>query len=308
MSTPEPEAAVPAVVPVCYRHPSRETYIRCNRCERPICPDCMTNAAVGFQCPECVAEGAASVPRERSRLGVIVPTKPYVTYVIIALCVAGFGYQQIVGANEVAADLAMRPAYIAVFDQYYRLVTSMFLHYGLLHIGFNMLVLWMLGPQIESVIGHVRFAVLYLVAGVGGSVASFWFSDVNTAAAGASGAIFGLMGAYLIVGRHLGADVTQVLGLIGINVVIGFVIPNTDWRAHLGGLATGVLVALVLVHAPKRHQVIAQVAGVTAIVAALVLVVLVRDQQITQLVIDQLGGLPVAAAPVGSSVLQATLQ
>ena len=281
-------------MPVCYRHSDRETYIRCNRCERPICPDCMTSAAVGFQCPECVAQGAASVRPVRTRLGAKVPTRPYVTYVLIALCLAGFGYEYLRGMNEVATDFAMRPAYIAVFDQYYRLFTSMFLHYSLLHIGFNMLVLWMLGPQIESALGHVRFAVLYLVAGLGGSVASFWFSDVNVAAAGASGAIFGLMGAYLVVGRKLGADVSQVLVLIAINVVIGFVIPNTDWRAHLGGLITGVLVAFVLAYAPPRNRVVTQVAGVVAIVAGLVLAVLIRDQQITQLVIDQLGGLPIA--------------
>ncbi len=186
-------------MPVCYRHPERETYIRCTRCERPICPDCMTSASVGFQCPECVAEGKASVRPVRTRLGAKVPTKPYVTYVLIALCVAGFGYSTSRGMNEVATDFAMRPAYIAVFDEYYRLFTSMFLHDSLLHIGFNMLVLWMLGPQIENALGHVRFAVLYLVAGLGGSVASFWFSDVAVAAAGASGAIFGLMGAYLVV-------------------------------------------------------------------------------------------------------------
>ena len=254
----------------------------------------MTNAAVGFQCPECVAEGAASVRPVRTRLGAKVPTKPYVTYVLIALCVAGFGYEYLAGMNEVATDLAMRPAYIAVFDQYYRLITSMFLHYSLLHIGFNMLVLWMLGPQIEYAIGHVRFTVLYFVAGLGGSVASFWFSDITIAAAGASGAIFGLMGAYLVVGRRLGADVSQVLVLIGINVVIGFVVPNTDWRAHLGGLVVGVLVAVVFAYAPARNRVVAQVAGIVAILAVLTFAVLVRDQQITQLVIDQLGGLPSA--------------
>ena len=100
------------------------------------------------------------------------------------------------------------------------------------------------------------------------------------------------MGAYLVVGRRLGADVTQVLVLIGINVAIGFVVPNTDWRAHLGGLITGVLVAYVLAYAPARNRVIIQVSGIVAIVAGLVLAVIIRDQQITQLVIDQLGGLP----------------
>jgi membrane associated rhomboid family serine protease len=270
-------------VPVCYRHPDRETYIRCNRCERPICPDCMTSAAVGFQCPECVAEGKASVRPVRTRLGARVPTKPYVTYTLIGLCVIVFGLQTVVGSDEIARDYAMNPVYVTVADQYYRLVTSMFLHYGIVHIGFNMLVLWMLGPQIENVLGHVRFAVLYLVAGLGGSVASLYFSQPQVFSAGASGAIFGLMGAYLVVGRRLGADVRQVLVLIAINVVIGFVYPGTDWRAHLGGLVTGAVVAAVMAYAPTRARLVAEVAGVVAVLAVLALVVLARDAELSGL-------------------------
>ena len=280
------------MVPVCYRHPDRETYIRCTRCERPICPDCMTSAAVGFQCPECVAEGAASVRPVRSRLGSKVPTKPYVTYALIGACVVVFGLQQLAavdprtGLDAISDQFAMWPLGIAIYDEYDRLFTAMFLHASILHIGFNMLVLWMLGPQIENVLGHVRFAILYVVAGLGGSIASFWFSAPYISGIGASGAIFGLMGAYLVVGRRLGADVAQVLGLVAVNVVIGFVVPGTDWRAHLGGLVTGVAVAFVMAYAPTKHRVASQVAGVVVVVAALVLFALMRDQALTQLVID----------------------
>lgn len=280
------------MVPVCYRHPDRETYIRCNRCERPICPDCMTSAAVGFQCPECVAEGAASVRPVRSRLGSKVPTKPYVTYALIAACVVVFGLQKLAsvdpstGLDAIADKYAMWPLGIAIYDEYYRLFTAMFLHASILHIGFNMLVLWMLGPQIENVLGHLRFGILYVLAGLGGSIASFWFSAPFISGIGASGAIFGLMGAYLVVGRRLGADVAQVLGLIAVNVVIGFVVPGTDWRAHLGGLVTGVAVAFVMAYAPTKHRVSSQVAGVVVVLAALVLFAMLRDQELTQLVIE----------------------
>ncbi len=284
-------------MPVCYRHPDRETYIRCTRCERPICPDCMTSASVGFQCPECVAEGRASVRPVRSRLGARVPTRPYVTFALIGICVAAFGWELARGIDTVANDWALSPVDVAVSNQYYRLVTSMFLHQSLIHIGFNMLVLWLLGPQLESVLGHVRFAVLYLVAGLGGSVASLIFSQpyvqvspgqyAATSSLGASGAIFGLMGAYLVVGRALRMDVSQVFGLIVLNLVLGFVIPNTDWRAHVGGLVVGALVGAVFAYAPVRHRVLIQAAGVVLVLAGLTVLVVWRDDALTrQLVSD----------------------
>ena len=108
-----------------------------------------------------------------------------------------------------------------------------------------MYVLYVLGPPLERLLGHGRFLALFLIAGLGGAVASFSFSSINTVSVGASGAIFGLMGALVVAGRHLRADITQVLVLIGINVVIGFIAPGIDWRAHLGGLLTGAAVAFV---------------------------------------------------------------
>jgi membrane associated rhomboid family serine protease len=285
MSTPD---ETPVGVPVCYRHPDRETYIRCGRCDRPICPDCMTSAAVGFQCPECVREGAKSVRPVRTRLGARVPTKPYVTYAIIAICVALFGLQFLApnepGTNfdTITAGFGMWPVGIALDDQYYRLLTSVFLHGSVIHIGMNMVFLYMLGPNLEYVLGHVRFAVLYLVSGLGGAVASFWFSSPNTVSVGASGAIFGLLGAYVVIGKRLNSDVTQVLVVIGINVAIGFFLGFVDWRAHLGGLLVGAVVALVLAYAPAKGRVLIQVLGVGAIVALLLVLVPVRDAQITQ--------------------------
>ena len=287
MSTPEASAAVPQQVPVCYRHPDRETYIRCARCERPICPDCMTSASVGFQCPECIADGRASVREPRTVLGARSISRPYVTLTLIGINVVLFGLELLSkadpssGTNAIATQFGMWPIGVAVNNEYYRLFTSMFLHLNVMHIGFNMLVLWMLGPQLEGLLGHVRFTVLYVVAGLGGSVASFWFSAPNVVGIGASGAIFGLMGAYVVVGRALRADISQVLGLIAINVVIGFVGGGIDWRAHLGGLATGALVAAIFAYAPKQQRVLWQVVGVVLVLAVLAVLVTTRDAALT---------------------------
>lgn len=246
----------------------------------------MTSAAVGFQCPECVAEGRASTPDVVSVLGTKPAERPLVTMTLIALNVLAYlaqltsGTDPLSGLDKIAAQYGMWPTGIALDDQYYRLVTAMFLHGSFLHIGFNMLVLWTLGPQLERILGHLRYTVLYLVAGLGGSVASFWFSSPGIVGVGASGAIFGLMGAYVVVGKKLRADIGQVLGLIAINVVIGFVAGGIDWRAHLGGLATGAAVAAVFAFLPRKP--VAQVLVVVAIVALLVWAVLVRDAALTE--------------------------
>jgi len=280
VSTPDPIGAPPQV-PVCYRHPDRETYIRCAHCDRPICPDCMTSASVGFQCPECVAEGAAAVPATRTRFGGVAISRPYVTLTLIGINVVVFGAEFLAGVDTVASNWGMWPVGVALDNEYYRLFTATFLHENLLHIGFNMLVLWMLGPQLEALLGHVRFTVLYLVAGLGGSVASFWFSSPSVVGIGASGAIFGLMGAYVVVGRALRADISQVLGLIAINVVIGFVGGGIDWRAHLGGLVTGALVAAIFAYAPTTQRVLWQVVGVVVVVVALGVLITMRDAALT---------------------------
>jgi membrane associated rhomboid family serine protease len=246
----------------------------------------MVSASVGFQCPECVAEGRASAPVLTSPLGTRVPSRPYVSYALIGICLVVFAFQTLLG-NEFDARWEMWPNGVAAFDQYYRLLTATFMHGGLLHIGFNMYVLWVLGPSLENLLGHVRFATLYLLAGLGGSVASFWFSDPRVPSLGASGAIFGLMGAYVVVGKALRADITQVLVLIGINVAIGFVASGIDWRAHLGGLVTGALVAAVFVHAPARNRVLVQVVACVAIVLLLAGLTVARDNAITTTLIEQ---------------------
>lgn len=238
----------------------------------------MISASVGFQCPECVSEGRASVREPRTRLGARIPSKAYVSLSLIGICVAAFIWQMLTGVNNVANDFGMFPAAIAANGEYYRLFTAMFLHGSFLHIAFNMYVLYLFGPQLENVLGHVRFGILYLLAGLGGSIASFWFSNPFVVSVGASGAIFGLMGAYAVVGRRLGSDTRQAIGLIGVNLVLGFVISGVDWRAHLGGLVTGVVVAAIFAYAPVRNRVFWQVIGVLAVCAVLAALVIIRDQ------------------------------
>lgn len=245
----------------------------------------MIPAAVGFQCPECVAASQAQVREPRTVFGGRLTSTSSVTLSLIGVCVVVFVLQSLAGVNAVAADWGMWPAGVAINGQWYRLLTSVFLHGSWLHLAFNMYVLYVLGPPLERLLGHARFLVLFLVSGLGGAVASFTFSVPNTVSVGASGAIFGLMGALVVAGRHLRADITQVLILIGINVVIGFLAPGVDWRAHLGGLLTGAAVAFVFSKAPSgKQQTLIQVAGCAGIVLVLAGIAVWRAAEIQALV------------------------
>lgn len=278
------EAAPPA--PVCYVHPGRETWIQCTRCDRPICPECMTAAAVGYQCPECVRAGAASIPMTRTVFGGTVTRDGAVTMSLIGSCAVLFVTITLLDLAGGLERWGMFPPAIALEGQWFRLVSSVFLHANWLHIGFNMYVLYILGPPLERVLGHGRFLTLYLLSGVGGAVASYWFSPIRTLSVGASGAIFGLMAAWIVVGRRLDRDVTQVIVLLGINVALGFVLGGVDWRAHLGGAVTGALVALLVTTGrgqEGRAQRGRQAAAAGAIMIGLVILTLMRSAQIQDL-------------------------
>jgi membrane associated rhomboid family serine protease len=246
----------------------------------------MRPAPVGFQCPECVGEASRTVRQPVTVVGGALITRPYVTYSLIAINVALFGVSFIIGINELAENFGMWPFGIVLYGEWWRLLTAAFLHGGLLHVAFNMYVLFALGPTLERVLGHARFVVLYLVAALGGSVASYVFSDPRTVSVGASGAIFGLMGALIVAGRRLRWDIRQVLILLAVNVVIGFISPSVDWRAHFGGLVVGALVAGVFVWTPpmfRSSRVLWQVLGVLAICLALVVVTVWRTGQVWDL-------------------------
>ncbi|MGP3960832.1 rhomboid family intramembrane serine protease [Nonomuraea sp. 3N208] len=278
--SPPPQPEQPAeAVPTCYRHPDKETWVRCQRCERPICPDCMRDAAVGFQCPECVAEGNRGIRQAKSTFGGNVVRTPFVTYTILVINVLVFGAQYLIG-NEVTGELAMWPAGVAVLDQYYRLITAAFVHGGVFHILFNCWALYVVGPYLERAFGHVRYVALYVISALGGSVLGLWLDPLNQPTVGASGAIFGLFGAVFVVGRRLNMDVRGIAVLIAINLVITFVVSGISWTGHIGGLITGSLLAGAIAYAPKNNRTLWQVLAIAGALALLAVLVVVRASAI----------------------------
>jgi membrane associated rhomboid family serine protease len=293
----------PAGVPTCYRHPDRETYIRCQRCEKPICPDCMRDAAVGFQCPDCIKEGAKSTRQAQAAYGGQRSANPNLTSIVLVginaavwVAVLATGWAKSTLVDRIAllptgtcGSSADPGSFYPRFDSeklcgnlpdgewfpgisdgaYWQLVTSMFAHVEIWHIGFNMLVLYFLGPQLEAVLGRARFLALYLASGLAGSVCVYWFSGQDTSTLGASGAIFGLMGALLVVAVKVGGNVQSILGWLAINAVFTIAVPGVSWQGHLGGFLGGVLITGMLVYAPKARRSQLQVAGLTLMVVAL---------------------------------------
>lgn len=257
----------------------------CQRCGRPICPDCQVPAAVGVQCPECVNEGHASMaqPVATRVRRAFRPrgSTPVVTYSLIAVCVLIYGIQWLTGNALTQAWTYYPPWTVA---EPWRMMTSTFLHSPntILHLLFNMYSLFLFGSVIESLVGRVRFLVLYLVSGFAGSVAVLLLAP-GIAVVGASGAIFGLLGAYFVITRHLGRGQIQVFIVIAINLVLGFVIPGVAWQAHLGGLIAGVAVALVYVSTRRRAQRTLQILSVVGIVVALVVLTVIGVALVPQL-------------------------
>src|SRR3954467_7287216 len=247
-----------SAVLTCYRHPGRETGVTCSRCERPICPECMTPASVGSQGPECVSGDSKSVRTARTMYGGKVRARADVTLALIAAnalvflltAASGAGVATGNGRSSIYDRFALVPALVAHGD-WYRIVSSMFLHYGILHIGFNMWALYVIGTPLEGMLGRSRFAALYFLSGIGGSVLSFSTGQVLTPAAGASGAIFGIFGAFFVILRRRNLETGGILGLIVINLVLSFTFANIDWRGHVGGLITGAAVGAVFAYAPS---------------------------------------------------------
>lgn len=252
----------PPQAPTCYRHPDRATYVRCNRCNRYICPECMRDAAVGHQCAECVGEGAKTVRQARTQFGGVPAATPLVTYVLIGINVVMFVLQTM--SSELERALVLFSPAVAD-GEWYRLLTSAFLHYGPMHIVFNMWALYVIGPPLEVALGRLRFTSLYLMSALGGSVAVYLLSTLNGQTAGASGAVFGLFGATFVIGKKLNMDTRWVIGLIAINLVITFVVPNISWQGHLGGLVTGAAIATAYAYAPRKNRTAIQIVALVGL-------------------------------------------
>lgn len=248
MSTDVPrfgQRSDPAAAPDCPRHLGVRAVDYCKRCHRPMCVQCRVPVEVGAICVDCAKQNRL---RRTTRT-------PVVTYGIIAACVALY----LVGMVSHSAEQAFVFAPVLGYFQPWRFLTTAFLHASVLHILFNMLALYWVGRSIEPVLGHWRFAVLYLLSAIGGSAAVLAWCLISPSAwtmatVGASGAVFGLFAAVFVLQRMSGADTTSVLVLLGINLVYGFMQSNISWQAHVGGLITGLVVTWVFARLARPRQ------------------------------------------------------
>ncbi|WP_274560580.1 rhomboid family intramembrane serine protease [Streptomyces spiramyceticus] len=297
MDQPPGSPDQPAVgngLPSCYRHPGRETGIRCTRCERPICTDCMVSASVGFQCPDCVRTGsgtghAPAASRPRTLAGGTIAADPRLIIKIllainVAVFIAGRAADQLVRDLDLIG-LAYNPVdneIVGVADgQWYRLVTAMFLHQEVWHIGFNMLGLWWLGAPLEAALGRARFLALYVLSGLAGSALTYLIADANQPSLGASGAIFGLLGATVVLMRRMNYDMKPVLVLLALNLLFTFTMSNIAWEAHVGGLVAGTAIAVGMVHAPRERRALVQYGTCGLVLLVTVGLVLARTAALT---------------------------
>ncbi|MET9494013.1 rhomboid family intramembrane serine protease [Streptomyces sp. NPDC006552] len=283
-------------LPGCYRHPDRQTGIRCVRCERPICPACMVSASVGFQCPDCVRGGsgtghAPGANQPRTVAGGTVTADPrLITKVLIGLCLAAFVVQQTAGDMFAFRFEMLGHAFVPGMSepqgvaegQWYRLLTAMFLHGGFFHLGFNMLSLWWIGGPLEAALGRARYLALYVVSGLAGSALTYLLADPAEQSLGASGAIFGLIGATGILMRRLNFDLRPLVAMLVINLIFTFTPSfNIAWQAHIGGLVGGLVVGYAMVHAPRERRALVQFGACAVVLVAVLVTVVVRTGQLT---------------------------
>jgi membrane associated rhomboid family serine protease len=279
----------------CFRHGDRETYISCQRCGRPICPECMNDASVGFHCPVCVAEAAKNVRAPRTMAGGMVPAKiGVVTWVILGLNVAVFLLAQVkdnVGDSVLGNQLVLLgdtatarggDELTGVADgAYWRLLTSVFLHEGFIHLAFNMYALTIFGPMLEGALGRLRFIALYLTSGLAGSVLAYCLTAPNAGTLGASGAIYGLFGATFAIFARRGLDLRGLTVLMGINLAFTFLFPNISWQGHVGGLVAGGFLGVALAYAPRVRRSVVQAVAFAVVYAVLITAVVARTAQLS---------------------------
>ncbi|HVK20326.1 MAG TPA: rhomboid family intramembrane serine protease [Actinokineospora sp.] len=288
MSTPHEPTGTQAGLPACVRHPGRPTGLRCTRCDRPACPECLVEAAVGFHCVDCVRQARQEVRRPTTVAGAELSDKPVLVPILIGLNVAMFvitvALAQDLFNNERSEFFQALLSYTpSIADgQWWRPITSGFLHYGPVHLLLNMVALWFL-RDIELLLGRVRFALLYFLSMLGGEAACYLFDDLGTRSAGASGAVYGLLGALLVAVIRLKRDkhtLMTVLGVLAVNIAFSVSVANISLLAHLGGLVIGVVVTAAMVYAPAAKRTAWQAGVVAAIVVALAGMFLTRTAQV----------------------------
>ena len=264
--------------PVCPRHPDRVAYVRCQRCDRPACPQCQVPSAVGVHCVDCARRNASSRRGVSSLLGGRAITDALVTKGLIIACVTIYLVQM--ALPSLGAQFAFVPAVAS--SQPWRFMTTAFLHASLMHLAFNMWALWVLGSALEPILGRWRFAALCALSALGGSTMIYWLASPTapaswlTSTVGASGAVFGLFAALFIIQRRFGRDTRAIVGLLVLNLAISFIGANISWQGHLGGLVTGAIVAALYAWAPRNRRTVYGVCGTVAITIALIGVICLR--------------------------------
>lgn len=300
---PVPGAQAPGAAPTCFRHPGRESYVRCTRCDRNACPDCRREAAVGYQCVECVKSGHQGARQARTAFGGRITARPYATVALIALNVAAYLVELVrpetldrfgvLGSGVLAPPADYDPVtYVPhlsgiAHGEWERLLTGAFLHLGpttwpmgILHIVFNMYWLWNLGRVVEDRLGVLRFLALYLLSALGSSATIYWLAP-HSLAVGASGAVFGLAGGYWVLSRRQGYDplggnqmmITLVLWMV---LSAGF----ASWQGHLGGLLTGLAAGAALGYAPRQQRGLVQAINLTAVLAVVAVAIVIATDQL----------------------------
>ena len=268
--------------PVCPRHPDTVAYVRCQRCDRPTCPACQVPSSVGVHCVDCARRSQAGRRQPRTLLGGNMVSDALVTKILIGLCVIVYALQILV-PGLAAQSLELRLGFMPVVaaQEPWRFLTTAFLHADYMHIGFNMLTLWVLGRTLEPLLGRWRFTSIYLLSALGGSTMIYWLSWPGTESwltltVGASGAVFGLFSAMFIVQRRFGRDTSGIMALVGINAVVSILGANISWQGHLGGLLVGGIVSAIYAWAPRGKRKAVGIVGTIVVVIALVALNLLR--------------------------------
>jgi membrane associated rhomboid family serine protease len=252
----------------------------------------MRPASVGFHCPDDVAMARKSTRAPRTSVGAVLrDSPPIATFGLIAANIAvyavtavqskdGINNPQDGGYNSLFFKWQLQPVLVHADHSYWQLLTSAFVHLSLIHIASNMLALFFVGPVLERLIGPTRFVALYLLAALGGSAAIYIFGSPYLATVGASGAIFGLFAACLVMVRKLGLDLQWLIAIIVLNFVFTFSVPGISKLGHIGGFVTGLVAAVTIAGLPKARARVpdrVQVLGLTGIGVALVVAVALRS-------------------------------
>lgn len=284
---PPPGTGSPAAgQQVCVWHPDRPTGLACSRCGRPACPECLTPASVGFHCRQCIAESAGGRAAPRTISGARLADRVVVTPILIVVNLAAFVVTALQSRSVMSlsgSELYLAGGLIPVevsSGEYWRLVSSGFLHGNLVHIATNMISLYFLGVPLERILGRVRYLTIYLLSLFGASVSVMLFSAPVSLTIGASGAVYGLMGALLVTFRRLRYDLRQLLVIVALNVFITFQFPGISWQGHFGGLVIGALVGAAMVYPAPRNRAAWQWGTVAAVLVLLTVLVVTRSAQL----------------------------